>query len=582
MALETSLQPRRRDFLASTLGAAAMQSTSRRPNIVLILADDQGYGDLGCHGNPYAKTPNLDQLARESVEFTRFHVSPVCAPTRASLLTGRYHLRCGVHGVTGGRETMRSEELTLAEALKPAGYRTALYGKWHLGEHYPYVPHAQGFDEFVGFRTGHWINYWGPKFERNGKPYPLQGYATEALTNLGIRFLEEQQNPFFLYLAYNVPHTPWQAPARFWDQYRGMDIPKEAAAAYALNGCLDEQVGRLLHRLDELKLAEDTIVVYLSDNGPNGQRFNSGLRGIKGSVYEGGTRAPLFIRWKNHLTAGKKVDRVTAHIDLFPTLLDLCGVSAPQGPSIDGSSLKALLEGKEQFWPERMLFTHGERQASPESMYPGSVRTQRYNLVNGAELYDVQTDPGELKDIAAQNPAETGRLRQAYEAWFADVMQPYGLKSYLIPVGHTEENPVTLAAPEARLTGKVKFWQGSGWAHDWITNWVTDEDRASWEINVVRAGRYEATVHYLCAAPGVGAVVGIQAGSTKLEKKISRPTTLQSFPNRDLLPRKEAPEMHWAELKVGSFEFVKGKLRLELLVAPNASVDVKSLVLKRL
>jgi arylsulfatase A len=558
-----------------------MAPASRPPNVLLILADDQGYGDLSCHGNPYAQTPNLDRLAAESVEFTRFHVSPVCAPTRASLLTGRYHLRCGVHGVTAGRETMRAEEVTVAEALKPAGYHTALYGKWHLGEHYPYVPFAQGFDEFIGFRTGHWINYWDARFERNGRPYPLKGYATEALTELGLRYLETQRDrPFLLNLAYNVPHTPWQAPARFWDQYRGMDIPKEAAAAYALNGCLDEQVGRLLRRLDELKLADDTIVLYLSDNGPNGQRYNCGLRGIKGSVYEGGTRASLFVRWRNRLPAGRKVDRIAAHVDIYPTLLELCGVQAPKGPAVDGVSLKPLLHGEAKGWPERMLFTHSERPANPAAPYPGSVRTQRFNLVNGTELYDVQSDPGERRDIAAENPSEAQRLRQAYETWFAGVMPAGGLQRYPIPVGHDEENPVTLAAPQALLQGKLRYWQGNGWAHDWITNWVSEPDRARWELDVVQAGRYQVSVHYLC--PAAGAKVTVRAGTAQAGKAIAAATPMTPMAARDLLPRKETPEMHWAEVVVGAFDLVNGRATLDLQVAPGAGVEVRDVVLRRL
>lgn len=567
----------------SAIGAAAPPFPGRGPNILLILADDQGYGDLSCHGNPRAKTPNLDRLATESVEFTRFHVSPVCAPTRASLLTGRSHLRCGVHGVTAGRETMRTEEVTIAEALKPAGYRTALYGKWHLGEHYPYVPFAQGFDDFIGFRTGHWINYWDAQFERNGKPYPLKGYVTEALTSLAIRFLEKQRrSPFFLYLAYNVPHTPWQAPARFWDQYRGMDIPEDVAAAYALNGCLDEQVGRLLRRLEELKLADDTIVLYLSDNGPNGQRFNCGLRGIKGSVYEGGTRVPLFIRWGNRLPAGKKVDRIAAHVDIYPTLLELCGVQAPKGPAIDGVSLKPLLTGGATSWPDRLLFTHAERSAKPDSMYPGSVRSQRFNLVNGTELYEVEADPGETRDISAQNPVEAQRLRLAYEAWFASTMQPYGLQRYPIPVGYEQENPVTLAAPDASLQGKLRFWQGSGWAHDWITNWVAEADCALWDIDVVQAGHYQASVLYLCPDRGLGARITVQAGTARAGKAIDRATPMAPLPSRDLVPRKEAPEMQWAELVAGALDLAKGRAGLDVQVAANAGVEIKGVILRHM
>ena len=201
----------RRSFLQAAGGGLASLASAqgRRPNVLLILSDDQGYGDLSLHGNRDLATPNLDRLGAEGVEFTRFYVSPVCAPTRSALMTGRYNMRCNVHGVTGGMETMRPEETTIAETLRGAGYRTAIYGKWHLGQHYPYVPHARGFEQFIGFRTGHWINYWDPRLEENGQPHPVKGYITEALTDLGIRFLEEHRSqPFFLYMAYNVPHAP--------------------------------------------------------------------------------------------------------------------------------------------------------------------------------------------------------------------------------------------------------------------------------------------------------------------------------------------------------------------------------------
>ena len=251
----------RREWCAATAAGAltprAARPAARRPNVVLVMTDDQGYGDLSCHGNPHLRTPNIDAFAKQSVEFNRFYVSPVCAPTRSSLLTGRYNLRCGVYGVTTGFETMRTEEVTLAEALRGAGYRTALFGKWHLGEHYPYVPHAQGFDEFVGFRTGHWLNYFDPPLERNGKPIRGRGFITDVFTDEATAFMERnRERPFFLYLAYNAPHSPFQVPDRYYERFRNnKELAPETAVVYGMVENLDENIGRLLRRVDELELA---------------------------------------------------------------------------------------------------------------------------------------------------------------------------------------------------------------------------------------------------------------------------------------------------------------------------------------
>lgn len=533
------------------------------PNILLILSDDQGWGDLSVHGNPLLPTPNLDRLAADSVEFTRFHVSPVCAPTRASLLTGRYHLRCGVHGVTGGRETMRASEMTLAEALLPAGYGTALLGKWHLGENFPYVPHAQGFEEFIGFRTGHWYDYWDPKFERNGKPHQLKGYVTESLTGEAIRYIDERRRePFFLYMAYNVPHSPFQVPERYWSRFRDLaGVSRETAAAYALTACLDDQVGRLLRHLDERKLAEDTIVLFLGDNGPNTDRFTGGLRGRKGSVYEGGTRSPLLVRWPGRLKAGKKVDRIAAHIDVFPTLLDLAGVERPKGPALDGVTLRPLLEGDGHDWPERMLFTHGEPARNPGALYPGAARTQRFNLVNGRELYDVAADPGETKNVADAYPERAAELKAAYEAWFADVMKPYGLVHFPVPVGYAEENPAVLTATQARLIGQLKYFQGAGWAHDWASGWTAEGDAMSWDLDVVKAGEYEIELTVLCPEEVVGTRLSVQVGSSAaVEWVMEQPSPAGAVAMRDVVPRKEAPVMRWAHCRAGVARVAAGRM----------------------
>ena len=577
----------RRDYLRSLAGGALTLAPPRRPpNVVLIMTDDQGYGDLSLHGNPHLRTPNLDTLARQGIEFTRFYVSPVCAPTRASLLTGRYNLRCGVWGVTHGKETMRPEETTLARTLRQAGYRTALIGKWHLGEHYPYVPHARGFDHFVGFRTGHWMNYFDSTLELNGKPYPTKGYITDALTDEAIRFIEANRaRPFFLYLPYNAPHSPFQVPERYFRPFKEQGLPDAVAAPYAMVANLDENIGRLMGRLDQMGLAGDTIVVFLTDNGPNGQRYNAGLRAAKGSVYEGGVRVPFFIRWPGRLEAGRRIEHIAAHIDVYPTLLELCGVPLPNHQlPLDGKSLASLLSGKAAGWPDRILFTHREAERNPSGTYPGAVRTQRFNLVNGKELYEISVDPGEQHDVAAKYPEKVRELRTAYEAWYAVAGPQCGFTRRPIPVGYAEEPLAVLPAPQSYPHGHLRFHGGPGYAHDWLTGWTSLEDWVEWEIDVARPGPFEVSLRYLCPASEVGAKIRLIVAGKTLEGVIREATPMERKPNRAVFPNEGYPEMHWGTLPLGRLELPAGHTRLAVraLAKPAATVmDLKEVWLRK-
>src|SRR5262245_53285222 len=333
------------------LGTADRSAAAGRPNVLLILTDDQGYGDFSRHGNPHLQTPELDRFSEGAVRFERFFVSPLCAPTRAALLTGRYSQRTGVWGVTHSKEAMRPEEVTLAEALRAAGYRTGCFGKWHNGEQYPYTPGGQGFDEFFGFHNGHWNNYFDAELLRGTKFEKTRGYITDVLTDEALRFLDKNRsNPFFCYVAYTAPHSPFQVPDKYFNTYKKKGLDDTLACVYGMCANIDDNVGRLLSKLDQLKLRDNTIVLFLTDNGANTDRYNAGMRGRKGSVHEGGSRVPLFVQWPGHLKA-RVVQEIAAHIDLYPTLLDLCGVTAPKGPPVDGVSLRPLLEGKSAKWP---------------------------------------------------------------------------------------------------------------------------------------------------------------------------------------------------------------------------------------
>ncbi len=560
--------------LAIPATLSAQTGTARRPNVVLIMTDDQGYGDLSCHGNPYLKTPNLDALAADGVEFTRFSVSPVCAPTRASLMTGRYNLRAGVHGVTGGRETMRPEEKTLGEMMQQAGYKTGLVGKWHLGENYPYVPHARGFDEFTGFRTGHWNKYFDSPTERNGKADKYRGYVTDALTNEAVSFVERnRQNPFFLYLAYNAPHGPYQVPKELFDKYSKFDIAPEAAAVYGMVENLDTNIGRLRSRLESLGLASNTLLIFLTDNGPQTDRFNSGLRARKGSVYEGGTRVPFFLRMPGVTEAGRKVDRIAAHIDVAPTVLELCGIDRPAGVEFDGRSLKPLLKsGGEKSWQARKIYTHSEPAANPGGLYPGAVREQRWKMVNGKELYDLEADPGEKNDVAASQPRVLASLKDDYESWFQRVTTPRSFSKPPIPVGYLEENPARISASQAALSEGARFFNQFGYAHDW----VVDLGKASWRIDAAAAGEYEVALK--CLSPG-GVAVSVEAGGDAVTMELARSRTLEPIPLPDVVKRLEASEMPWEIQVVGKIKLAKG---VQTISVGGPGLQLRELLLRRL
>ena len=555
--------------------------------MILVLTDDQGYGDLACHGNPHLRTPHIDGLARDGVEFTNFYVSPVCAPTRSSLLTGRYSLRCGVHGVTRGRECMRTAETTLAEAFRAAGYRTALFGKWHLGEHYPNVPHAQGFEEFIGFRTGHWLNYFDPELERNGQRIRREGFITDILTAEALRFVEQNRTrPFFLYLPYNAPHSPFQVPDANFQRFREQGLPVELASVYAMIENLDDNIGRLLKKLDELGLARDTIFVFLTDNGPAGVRFNAGLRGGKASVYAGGVRVPCFFRCPGRFPAARKIDTLAAHIDLYPTLLDLCGAPRPAGLPIDGLSLRPLLEGGAAQWPDRMLFSHHARPDNPSTPYPGAVRTQRFNLVNGAELYDLASDPGEQDNVAGRFPDQARELRAAYEKWFAEAAAECGFKRPPIPVGYAEENPATLPATQSDFSGALRFHNSkAGFAHDWICDWTSTKDSIWWELDVARGGSYEVALRYACPAADVGARISVEAGGVEASASIREATSMEPVPHRNRTDAASYRDLRWTSLLLGRLKLPQGRTRITLmaLAKPGRTVaEVSALTLRRI
>jgi arylsulfatase A-like enzyme len=585
--------------------ACGVQAFAAPPNVLLVITDDQGYGDFSLHGNPTLKTPHIDSLGQQSVRFERFFVNSFCSPTRAALLTGRYPLRCGVFGVTHNKETMRSEEVTLAEMFRAAGYCTGCFGKWHNGEQFPYTPTGQGFDEFFGFHNGHWNNYFDTPLLHEAEFEPTKGYITDVLTDEAIHFVRDsRERPFFCYVAFNAPHSPFQAPDKPFAHYKSLGLDDTLAAFYAMCAVVDDNVGRLLAELDRLSLAENTIVVFLTDNGGTAgvKHFNAGMRGGKTSLHEGGSRVPLFIRWPSRLKSPRVVQPIAAHIDLAPTLLDLCGLAPPDGVKFDGRSLEPLMgESEEIKWPARTLFTHNP--INETNRYPGAVRTEQYRLVRelrgGAQggskakadrqpsawqLYNMQADPGQAKDIAADRPEIVADLSRQYEAWFDDVSSR-GLARLPIQVGHAEENPVTLHAPQAYFDGSLKFFAGPGYAHDWLTGWNDPASKVWFDLDVVEAGKYDVSLRFTCPAADAGSRVRVTIGEVDREVTIPtfEPENLR-LPHRDEAGHAKYVNRNWGSLPVGKFSLSKGntKLTIEPLSKPGAAViDLKEVVLER-
>lgn len=553
-------------FVLLSCKTPTQDQIEKRPNIVLVLTDDQGWGDLSYHGNDSIDTPVLDQLAKTGVAIDRFYVSPVCAPTRASLLTGRYHLRTGCTWVTHRKEVMRSAETTLAEILKSAGYRTGIFGKWHNGAQYPNDPNGQGFDEFYGFSAGHWNNYFNSTLTHNQEEVSFDGYIIDELTDKALQFIEtNQQRPFFCYLPYNTPHSPMQVPDRYFEKYKAKGLTDFNACAYGMVENIDDNVGRVLATLDSLELSENTIFIFTTDNGPNGWRYNGGMKGRKAWVDEGGIRVPFFIKYPDgKLTGGRTLKELAAHIDILPTLLDLADLTVPDSLQLDGKSLLPVLLDSTANWPERNIYTFPI--ANHLKPYPGSVRNNQYRLVferdSSITLYDMLKDPGQKEDIAALHPGIVEELSQSYLKLYAGVTAA-GTAPPPIPLGYPESPVTRLPAPEAHLEGGVHFIVDPGWANDWVTNWGSEQDQVSWALQNETAGSYQVSILYACPEVAVGSTFELWIGD-RLQKTfvISEAHAPDFKPSPDRVERSEVYEKEWKELPLGAFEIDKGRQKL--------------------
>ena len=509
----------RRDFLAGMLGTGTLASaqTRRPPNIILILTDDQGWWDVGLHGNKDIDTPVMDRLAKESVEFTHFYVSPVCAPTRASLMTGRHYLRTGIYNTRFGGDTMHADEITIAQVLQKAGYHTGIFGKWHLGPHHPYTPHERGFDDALTFASGHVERlYYPDQLAYNGRHIEARGYITDILTDSAIAFVRQnRERPFFLYLAYNVPHEPHIIDDKHFEKYLKKGLSIDEARLYGMVTRCDENIGQVLAALDAEKLRDDTVVFFMSDNGGISKHFKAGLRGNKGSAWEGGVRVPFYARWPGKFPAGARTDSMGCHIDLFPTICEIAGASLPR-PDIDGKSLLPMLRQGSGKSPHEYVFHIWDR-FRPTLNSNWSISDGKYKLVK-KELFDLENDPGESRNIAAANPQIAAHLKETFVAWLADVTRGQKFQPAAIQVGRADENPVEMQAswavidgteasvthpyshpthpPTAQPTtidGATINYTFAAYEWDTIDGWKKPGEAATWRIDVVAEGDYEVT-----------------------------------------------------------------------------------------
>jgi arylsulfatase A-like enzyme len=494
-------------WMVSPLSRPVAATETDQPNVLLVITDDQGYGDIGYNGNEMIQTPNLDAFAKQSVRFTDFHVCATCAETRAALMTGRYPMRSGVWHTIMGRSLLDPRALTLPQILSSAGYRTGMFGKWHLGDNAPLRPFERGFETTLAHGGGgvtqlpdYWGNdYFDDTYFRNGQPESQDGYCTDVFFNAATEFIDrDDAHPWFCYLATNAPHSPYNVASQYSEPYTAKGVPDPMAAFYGMITNIDENFGRLMKHLDAKGELDNTLIIFMSDNGSaaglarksNGKQptwagFNAGMRGTKGSQYDGGHRVPFFVRPPNRANGqtDRSIEQLAAHIDVLPTIADYCNVELPNEYQSDGQSLVPLLtSNSDSDWPDRSLFVQIQRIDQPEKWRKCSVMTERYRLINGKQLFDIVTDPGQVRDIADENPTVVSELRDQYETWWGEVSKTTDDFVY-ISLGMDSE-------PIARLT-----------SHDWHENTVWSQQEARrdppkkgpWRVRFEQAGNYRLT-----------------------------------------------------------------------------------------
>ena len=473
----------------------------QKPNIVIVITDDQGYGDLGCHGNPVIKTPHLDKLHDESTVLTDYHVAPTCSPTRAALLTGHWTNRTGVWHTIQGRSMIRENEVTLGQHFS-SDYATGMFGKWHLGDNYPYRPEDRGFTEVyrhggggVGQTPDLWDNsYFDGNYFHNGKIVPAKGFCTDVFFNKANDFIKTNaaaKKPFLAYISLNAPHGPLHCPQKYLDLYKKQK--SNIAAFFGMITNIDENVGKTRKLIKKLGIEENTIFIFTTDNGTATGRniFNAGMRGGKGSEYDGGHRVPMFVHWPAAgLNQHRKIDTLSHAVDLVPTLLDVCEVSNKGDVKFDGLSLKKLFDSDASVeWPDRYLVTDSQRVVDPVKWRKSAVMSQQYRLINGKELYDIKADPGQKKDLAKNKPNQIKKMRAFYDAWWTE-LEPTFAQTTEIYLGHPDHPSVTMTAHDwlnispPWNQGHIRRGQGA----------QTKQFGGHWAVKVLKEGTYKVSL----------------------------------------------------------------------------------------
>tara|TARA_R110002111_G_scaffold262860_1_gene341905 strand:- start:9336 stop:11123 length:1788 start_codon:yes stop_codon:yes gene_type:complete len=529
---------------------------AKHTNVILIMTDDQGGWDYGFMGNKILNTPNLDAMAAGGARLSRFYVSPVCTPTRANLMTGRYNYRTRAIDTYLGRAMMEPEEVTIAEALAPAGYATGIFGKWHLGDSYPLRPQDQGFQEVLVHRGGgigqpsdppEGANqYTDPVLFHNGEQKQMKGYCTDVYFEHAMKFIEQnesQQKPTFIYLATNAPHGPFHdVPEDLREKYKAMDLTDaygfdlnnrrkneklfdDTSRIFSMIENIDQNIGKLFQHLKKIGAYENTLVLFLNDNGPNGPRFVGSHRGMKGSVNEGGIRSPLLAHWPAQLKAGTVNDRIAAHYDLFPTILAATGVEKPKSLQLDGVNILPLLNNKAENWPDRALFLQWHRGDQPTPRTNAAIVTQDYKMTFSKEsdpgkLFHLANDPRESKDLAGEKSALAKDLTRQYNTWFADVSstRPDNYAPPRIHIGNVKEPTTVLTRQDWRYAGP----KGKGWTRD---------ARGKWLVTVEQTGAYDIKVQFTKQQADSPASLTVAAGSDLFHAEVPAGRTEHVFKN---------------------------------------------------
>ena len=553
------------------------------PNILIILTDDQGWGDLSINGNTNLKTPNIDNIALNGASFERFYVSPVCSPTRAELLSGKFFVRSGVNGVTRGYERMNTDVKLISDFFKGKKYKTGAFGKWHNGSQPTYHPNNRGFDEFYGFTSGHWGNYFDPILEKNGKIIKTEGYINDVITNEAISFIQKSNKPFLSFISYNTPHSPMQVPDKYSDgkdillrgRYSKRENIEKTKAAMGMIENIDENIGNVVRSLKEKGIYENTIIIFFSDNGPNGNRWNNDLKDRKGSTNEGGVRVPFLIQWPKNIKKGLKIKQISSVLDVFPTLLELTGNKSLN--DLDGMSLKRFLDSPSLLDDERTIFSYWNNRIS--------ARNNNYILDFENNLYDLVEDFSQYNPIEKDNNPYYQKLLNDKNEWLTKVVNPSKEKLTRRPftINYNTAKYTHLPARDAEINGDLK--RSSIHANcSFIENWINSSDYIFWEIDVLEDGINNIELYYTLEKESVGTEIALEFENQIIKKTIDEfhDPSLLGF-EEDKIKRIESYTKDFKKIKIGTMIFKKGLSKLKLKTTKKVgkkSIDFRLLILK--